>query len=102
MKLIFTVRAQQHLEALQNDNSNKRVFKAVLKTLALMETNLRHPSLNTHEFTSLKGPSGEKVFEAYAQQKTSGAYRIFWYYGSVKNQITIVAIVPHPNKSRVH
>lgn len=46
-----------------------------------IETNLRHPSLNTHEFRSLKGPNGEKVFEAYAQQKTSGAYRVFWYYG---------------------
>jgi len=34
-----------------------------------METNLRHPSLDTHEFTSLKGP------------KTPCAYRIFWYYG---------------------
>jgi len=62
-----------------------------------METNLRHPSLNTHEFISLKGPREEKVFEAYAQQKTSGAYRIFWYYGPKERQLTIVAIVPHPD-----
>jgi hypothetical protein len=51
---------------------------------------------NTHEFRSLKGPNGEKVFEAYAQQKTSGAYRVFWYYGPERGMITIVAIAPHP------
>ena len=61
-----------------------------------METNLRHPSLNTHEYHNLSGPNGEKVFEAYAQQKTSGAYRIFWYYGPGKNIISIIAIIPHP------
>jgi hypothetical protein len=60
-----------------------------------METNLRHPSLNAHKFTSIKGPNREKVSEAYAQQNTPSAYRIFWYYGFGKNQITIVAITPH-------
>ena len=94
-KLRFTKTAREDLENLQNP-AKKQVLKAVLKTLALMETNLRHPSLNTHEFTSLKGPGGEKVFEAYAQQKTPGAYRIFWYYGPVKGVISIIGIVPHP------
>lgn len=53
------------------------MLKDVLRTLAYMETNLRHPSLNTHEFQSFKGPNAEKVFESYAQQSTPGAYRIF-------------------------
>lgn len=52
-----------------------------------METNLRHPSLNTHEFQSFKGPNAEKVFESYAQQSTPGAYGIFWYYGPEKGVI---------------
>jgi hypothetical protein len=61
-----------------------------------LETNLHHPSLKTHEFRSLTGPNGEKVFEAYVQQKTPGAYRVFWYYGPERGMITIVAITPHP------
>lgn len=61
-----------------------------------METNLKHPSLHTHEYIDLKGGYGEKVFESYAQNRTPGAYRIFWHYGPKKNQITIVAIIPHP------
>ena len=94
-KLRFTKTACEDLKNLQSP-AKKKVLKAVLKTLALMEINLRHPSLNTHEFTSLKGPGGEKVFEAYAQQKTPGAYRIFWYYGPTKGVISIIGIVPHP------
>ena len=64
--------------------------------MGYLESNLRHPSLNTHEFRSLKGPNGEKVFEAYAQHKTPGAYRVFWYYSPRKSMITIVAMAPHP------
>jgi hypothetical protein len=60
-----------------------------------METNLKHPSLQTHEYTSLKGKNDEKVFESYVQNHTPGAYRIFWHYGPKKKVITIVAIVQH-------
>jgi hypothetical protein len=95
-ELIFTPQADSDLKEIGNDPSKNNVLKAVRKTLGLMETNLRHPSLNTHEFTLLKGPNGEKVFEAYAQQRTPCAYRIFWYYGPRSKQITIVAITPHP------
>ena len=38
----------------------------------------------------------EKVFEAYAQNRTPGAYRVFWCYGPQQGQIIIVAITPHP------
>lgn len=95
-KLDFSDEADDHLDALELEKSKKAQLKAIRKTLGLMETNLRHPSLNTHEFTSLKGPNGEKVFESYAQNKTPGAYRIFWYYGPGKSIITVAAIIPHP------
>ncbi len=95
-ELLFTPQADKDLRELESNPSDKRILKAVRKTLGYMETNLKHPSLQTHEFKSLRGPNGEKVFEAYAQQNTPGAYRIFWYYGPNKNKITIVAITPHP------
>ncbi len=71
-------------------------YKAVVKTVRLLSDNPRHPGLSTHEFTTLKGPMGEKVFEAYAEQKTPAAYRVFWYYGPGNSQITVIAITPHP------
>ena len=70
-----------------------RFIQSIIKLLA---KNPRHPSLQTHEFISLRGPDGEKVFEAYTEQNTPGAYRVLWYYGPSKGIITIFAIVPHP------
>ena len=95
-KLYFTPTAKRQLLELQEQSSKKRVYKAVCKTLGFLEANTQHPSLHTHEFHSLKSPNGEKVFEAYAQNRTPGAFRIFWYYGPQKKTLTIVAITPHP------
>lgn len=74
------------------------LFKQVHKTIGFLSQNPRHPSLHTHEYDSIPNPYDplEKVFEAYAQNKTPGAYRVFWCYGPSKNEITIIAITPHP------
>lgn len=95
-ELVFTPQGHADLLEIENDPAKRRILLAVRKTLGFMETNLKHPSLNTHEYISLKGPEGEKVFEAYAQQKTPSAYRVFWYYGPERGQISIAAITPHP------
>ncbi len=95
-RLLFTTKADQQLSLLEENPALKKQVKAVRKTLGFMEVNLRHPSLNTHKFSSLEGVGGEAVFESYAENHTPGAYRIFWCYGPEKNQITVLAIVPHP------
>ena len=99
MSVLFTIartdEATETYNRLKSNPAEKVRYKAVKKTLKLL-VNPRHPSLETHEFESLQGPNGEKVFEAYAQQKTSVAYRVFWYYGPTKRMITVLAITPHP------
>jgi hypothetical protein len=74
------------------------LFKQVRKTIQLLGENPKHTGLHTHEYSSLPNPftPKEKVFEAYAQNNTPGAYRVFWCYGPDKKQITIIAITPHP------
>lgn len=74
------------------------LFKQVRKTIALLLSNPRHPGLHTHAYSSLPHPfdPAQKVFEAYVQQRTPGAYRLFWCYGPGRQEITIVAITPHP------
>jgi hypothetical protein len=74
-----------------------------MKTLGLLELNTRHPGLHTHEFRSLEGANGERVWEAYAQNKTPGAYRVFFHFGpdevAVRKRIPIliiIAITQHP------
>lgn len=73
-------------------------FKQVRKTLKLLGENPRHTGLQTHEYSGILNPfnSSEKVFEAYAQNNTPGAYRVFWCYCPDKKQITIIAITSHP------
>ena len=96
--LRFTRTAQETLENLERNPSKSGLVKQIKKSLGYLQTNPRHPSLNTHEYTSISHPFNpeEKVFEAYAQNNTPSAYRIFWCYGPEKRQITIIAITPHP------
>lgn len=95
-ELLFTDDAKDEMLELMHKKDKKAVFKAVSKVLGLMETDLRHPSLNTHKYDALEGPNGEEVFESYAQNRTPDAYRIFWHYGPGKGKITILEVCPHP------
>jgi hypothetical protein len=94
--LKFTLEAVDQFNKLKNNNALQRRYKSVLKALAYLENNPKHPSLNTHKYSSIKGQNNEEIFEAYAENNTPTAYRIFWHYGEGKNIITIVAILPHP------
>ncbi len=88
--------AREQLAELEADSALKKRFKAVGKALGYLQANPRHPSLNTHKYSARIGQRGEEVFEAYAENRTPGAYRIFWHYGPGKDVITILAITPHP------
>jgi hypothetical protein len=103
MKIKFTPTADKQLTALEETPAKAAILRQVRKALGYLELEPHHPSLHTHEFLSLKGAHGEKIFEAYAQNNTPSAYRIFWHYGpdefAGKKRtpvITIVAITPHP------
>lgn len=72
------------------------LFKQVAKTIRFLGENPRHPSLHTHEYDTLTKMLGERVFEAYAQNRTPAAYRVFWYYGPGKQRITVFMITRHP------
>jgi len=95
-EIFLTDQAKNQLNRLKSDKGLGKRYKAVKKAIRFLSSNPRHKNLETHEFTTLKGPNGEKMFEAYTEQSTPAAYRIFWYYGPNKNKITIVAITPHP------
>ena len=92
----WTDEAKATYELLKANPSDETRYKAIKKTIKFLAGNPRHPSLQAHPFMSLNGPNGEKVFEAYAQQKTPAAYRVFWFYGPSRGTITIFAITPHP------
>ena len=94
--LSFTPTAKNALKELKENSGLQKRYKAVKKALKFLSEDPRHPGLQTHKYHSIKGPRGEQIFEAYAEDKTPAAYRIFFYYGPSKREITIFAITPHP------
>lgn len=76
------------------------LFNQVKKTLKLLSQNPKHPGLHTHEYSGLQNPwnAKQKVFEAYVQNRTPGAYRLFWCYGPDKDQITVITTLLRSTK----
>ena len=72
-------------------------LKKVKKTLRLLrDVGTSHPGLNSHKYQSMTGPTGEDVWESYVENRTPGAWRIWWTYGPNPDAITIVTLGPHP------
>lgn len=95
--------AKASLQARQKNKKQKAakaegLFKQVHDCIQKPLNNPRHPGLNTHKYDSLEHPydPNAPVFEAYAQNRASGAYRVFWCYGPKQGEITIIAITSHP------
>ena len=82
----------------QKASKAEGLFKQVHDCIQKLLSNPRHPGLRTHKYDSLEHPydANAPVFEAYAQNRTPGAYRVFWCYGPKQGEITIIAITPHP------
>lgn len=96
-ELLFTPEAGGMLDAMEANRAHAAKLRKIRKTLALLESNPRHPGLQSHQYESLAGPNGEKVWESYVENRTPGAWRIWWWYGPGKQQITILTIGPHPD-----
>lgn len=94
--IIFTPKVREEMHELKEDNSMKDHLKEIHQALDFLSHNPRHPSLHTHKYNKIKGEDGEEVFEAYAENDTPGAYRIFWHYGPGRGVITVVDIIHHP------
>lgn len=99
---LYKAAAKSHATRRRNrktkSSKQEGLFKQVDKALRFLLNNPRHPSLQTHPYDSMENPfsPSEKVFEAYAQNDTPGAYRILWCYGPRRSEITILAITAHP------
>ena len=95
--LEFSPEAKAQIKNLKNSSGLEKRYNAVTKALDYLKTNPRHPGLNGHPFDGVRGPHGEKLWEAYAENNTPGAYRIFFCYGPDKQMISIISILPHPD-----
>ena len=94
--LAFSTEAAAQLKELEANRGLSKRLKSVRKALAYLQANPRHPGLQTHKYLDNKGPNGQDVFEAYAENRTPAAYRILWCYEPEQGRILILTITPHP------
>lgn len=75
------------------------LLKKWAKAIAFLATNPRHPSLQTHEITTLSEKFGHRVWQSYLENRKPKPYRLFWVYGPGQKQITLIGLERHPQKS---
>lgn len=94
--LRFTREAAETLKHLGEDRDSEKKLRKVRSTLGTIQRDPRHPGLNSHAYSSLSGANGEKVWDSYVENRTPGAWRVFWHYGPSQGVITILTIYEHP------
>ena len=77
--LFHTDEAREQLNKIKIDRGLSKRYKAVKKAIEFLSLNPRHPGLQTHEFTTLKG------------QRRKGFWGVCWtiYTGSIQNFLVL-------------
>ena len=97
-KLVIAERAHETLTELEKDPAQKARYRKVARTLGILQVNRQHPGLQAHKLKSITHsmPDGSAVdiWEAYVENNTPGAWRIFYHLGT-KDTVTVIAIRQH-------
>lgn len=84
----------------QLDKEEQKFYRKLVKALGYLRENPRHNSLASHEIEELTRKYRFKIFQSYLENKTPAAGRMFWAYGPEKEDITILAVQPHPEDEK--
>ena len=96
--LWFRLQREYHSGTINKKDAS--LYKKWGKALKLLSDNPRHPSLQTHDIRELTERYGERVWQSYLENKTSGAMRMYWVYGQDSKSITIIGLEPHPEDKK--
>ncbi|MBF1268382.1 MAG: hypothetical protein HXM92_02565 [Oribacterium parvum] len=96
--LWFSLQREYHSGTINKKDAS--LYKKWGKALKLLSDNPRHPSLQTHDIRELTERYGERVWQSYLENKTSGAMRMYWVYGPDSKSITIIGLEPHPEDKK--
>lgn len=96
MRLRLSLEAQSQWVGLQSQRELRSACKAVGQCLAFLQAKFGQPGLHCHQHQSLSQRHGVKVFEAHLEKQGSGAWRVFWANGPEADELSILAILPHP------
>ena len=94
-RLTITPEAKSQVQASVHDASMAGLQKQVKKAVGLSSQSPRHPGLNSHPLTDSEKALGVKVWTSYVQNNTPHAHRILWSYGKKRDEIVVLAVIPH-------
>ena len=97
---VLWLRLQREYHSGTINKKDASLYKKWGKALKLLSDNPRHPSLQTHDIRELTERYGERVWQSYLENKTSGAMRMYWVYGPDSKSITIIGLEPHPEDKK--
>lgn len=70
-------------------------FKKARKAIQLMrEIGPTHPGFHTHKMVHLQGPGGRDIWNSYVENRTPGAWRMYWIYRD-NGDVYILSMGPH-------
>jgi len=94
-KIKYTKEAIKNLTKLKKQGEKVKLRK-IKECIEKIQQAPRYPGLHTHKNESIKTYSDEDTFQSYVENKTPGAYRVFWHYGPDSYMITIISVTSHP------
>ena len=101
-QLRFASPARETLNLLEGSPQYAAKPRKVRRALGLLQINPRHPELHAHQYENFPAAPKAKVWDSYVENRTPGAWRIWWMYGPDEthdNQtvavITVLDIGPH-------
>jgi hypothetical protein len=102
-ELRFTPAAAEVIAKLvAGGNATAAKLKKVRKALGLLQIDPAYPGLHSHLYQHFPGLEKGKVWDSYVENRTPGAWRIYWMYGPNETRdgkeiaiITVLAIGPH-------
>ena len=94
-ELGFSDRAKEQLTALKTNKGLAKHHKAIQEAFKNYSAIQDTPACKLMSFILSKVRITKKVFEAYAEQNTPAAHRIFFYYGPQKGVISIISVERH-------
>ena len=94
-ELLYTDEATRVLRDLAAPAYRDKNKKAKKGLKLLRDYGPSYPGLQTHRYESMRGPSGEEVWESYLENHAPSAWRVWWWY-SGPDAITILTLGPHP------
>jgi len=89
-------------ELTSGGNKTLAKLKKVRKALGRLQIDPTYPGLHSHLYQHFPGLEKGKVWDSYVENRTPGAWRIYWMYGPNEHRdgkeiaiITVLVIGPH-------